>query len=819
LAAVGQVMRLPVFWAPPHPLTVWNNTFMPSITGTARAAALGLFASAVVLAATPPDSLYKTLREAPLADAFVVENIVLHRDVGVITLKSGTIAFTAPSMNRDSVAVFAGEGEFQLDPLMGIEKDYLKSLTEQESIKESFDRAMFCFTDETGKVIRSQAKTKVAETKLADILRDQRKRMRTPHAMENIEAAILADLYRAGQPGFFSAYLHGRKHNDLRFHVKPRGAVLQLSPEEVFVMSVEPPGVPDQYLYLTHLKSEFENGQASSGEDKRVVQAEDYKIATTIARNDHFTATTDLHYRTLAGGDRVIPLELLPTLRVTRVTHDGQEVPFIQEDKREDASFYVVLPQPLEKGSDHHLVIEYQGDKVVHKAGGGNFSVGARESWYPNVNSFKDHARYDLTFKVPKQYTLVSVGKLAKEWTEQDLACTQWTSETPMAVAGFNYGTFKKKLINDPQSGMTVEGYANAELPDYLREPEMNRSTGASGTMSPSALIEKTMSEAQIATRIFNQWFGKSEFSRVAITQQPEFSFGQSWPSLVYLPLSAYLDATQRWQLMGLQRGLTEFIDEVTAHEVSHQYWGHMVGWSTYHDQWLSEGFANFSAGLFLQLTNKSPEKYLQYWQHARERLLEKNNFGRRANDAGPLWMGLRLSSEKNPGAYSRVVYGKGGYILHMLRQMMHEQNEGDKYFIGMMQDFVAQHLNGNATTESFQKVVEKHMRPSMNLTANGKMDWFFSEWVYGTAIPRYKLDYTVTPEPDGKFLLKGSVTQSDVPQDFVMMAPIYLDFDGQMLRMGSARMTGNTTVPVEVHLPRKPKRVLLNAFHDVLEQ
>src|SRR5262249_9487074 len=148
---------------------------------------------------------------------------------------------------------------------------------------------------------------------------------------------------------------------------------------------------------------------------------------------------------------------------------------------------------------------------------------------------------------------------------------------------------------------------------------------------------------------------------------------------------------------------LTEFVEEVTSHEVSHQYWGHMVGWTTYHDQWLSEGFADFSAGLFLQHTNKSPEKYLKYLSNSRDRLLEKNSFGRRANDAGPLWMGLRLMSEKNQEAYSRVVYGKGGYVLHMLRQMMSDQKEGDKYFIAMMQDFVAQHLNGNASTESFQ--------------------------------------------------------------------------------------------------------------------
>ena len=107
------------------------------------------------------------------------------------------------------------------------------------------------------------------------------------------------------------------------------------------------------------------------------------------------------------------------------------------------------MAKPMGAESQHELTIEYQGDKVVHKEGGGNFSVGARESWYPNVNSFHDHARYDLTFRVPKQYTLVSVGKLQKEWREDDYAASRWVSDVPLAVAGFNYGIFKKKKRAD----------------------------------------------------------------------------------------------------------------------------------------------------------------------------------------------------------------------------------------------------------------------------------------------------------------------------------------------------------------------------------
>jgi hypothetical protein len=804
-----------------------------------RAASLAI-ACAVASSASPQqsaglkpnsDAVYRALRDSGIAEAFLVDNIVLRRDAGTITLKSGIVGFTAPAMGRDTVAVFVGEGEFALTPASSMEKDYLRSLTDQDSVREVFDRALFCFTDDTGKEIRRDAKPHAADPRLAEELHDFHKHLRTrtetPRSqveallqsedMDNVEADLLTDLYNPAHPGFFSAYLHGRKHSDLRFHLKPRGALTQLStPEEVALINVDPGDAQEGVWVLSHRGEEIEKHTASSDEDNRTVEAASYRVETEIGKNDHFAARTTLDFHAVTEGDRVVKFGLLPNLRVTRVTSAGQEVAWIQEDRREDGSFYLILPQPMPRASVHQLAIEYQGDKVVHKAGGGNFSVGARQSWYPSVNSFRDHALYHLVFKVPKQYTLVSVGKLDRQWTEQDLACSEWSSDVPLAVAGFNYGAFTRKDVTDPQlPGFAIEGYATSDAPDYLKGTE----GGASGVLTPARLIGGTLVETENAVRIYNAWFGKSEFSRIAITQQPEFNFGQSWPTLVYLPLSAYLDATQRWQLMGMQPRFTAFIDEVTPHEVSHQWWGHMVGWATFHDQWLSEGFATFSAGLYLQLTEKSPDKFLKYWESARQRILEKNPYGRRANDAGPVWMGLRLATMKNQNGYDYVVYRKGAYVLHMLRQLMYDSKLGDKPFIDMMHDFVERHMNGNASTESFQRVVEQHMSPGMDVAGNHKMDWFFSEWVYGTAVPRYKLDYTVTPTNDGKWQLRGQLTQSDVPPDFAMPVPVYLDLGGQMAQLGRAKMVGNTTVDLNVTLPRQPKRVLINYWHDVLEQ
>jgi aminopeptidase N len=512
-------------------------------------------------------------------------------------------------------------------------------------------------------------------------------------------------------------------------------------------------------------------------------------------------------------GAKVLRIDLLSTLRVKKVTDEkGREIGFIQESTKADDSFHVVMPEPLEAGKKYSLRFEYEGNKVIRSEGGGNFSVGARSSWYPNVNSFHDHATYDLKFRVPKQFTLVSVGKLVSESKEGGLAVSEWKCDVPIPVAGFNYGEFKKKSVSDPLAKYDLEVYTTTTVPDFLSHAENG------GTMSPSAMAQNALVDAQNSMRVFQKMFGPAPYGRLAITQQPAFSFGQSWPTLVYLPVSAFLDSTQRWTLLGPQAfKFAEFIDEVTPHEIAHQWWGHMVGWASYHDQWLSEGFAEFSAGLFLEFTGK-PAELQKFWDRRRAEITDKNNFGNSANDAGPIWLGLRLNTSKTAGAYQRLVYPKGAYVLHMIRMLMRDEKTGDQDFSEMMQDYVKSHLYSNASTESFMAVVTRHMKPYMDLDGSHNMGWFAREWIYGTDLPRYRLEYSLKTMPDGKIRFTGKLTQSDVSPEFVMRLPIYFDFDGRLFRAGSSVLKGNMTTPeIAVDLPKKPKRVLLSANHDVL--
>jgi hypothetical protein len=773
------------------------------------------------------DSNYRALRDSPPLQSYRAENIVLKRDAATLTLRNGTVSFLPPILGCTAVAVFTGQGLFHLNPALPMEQDHLELITGARVVDEEFDSLLLAFTDGTYEEIAKQAAAAPFSQKDADALREFHRELRhrteeprslleyllSYESVPNLEADLLGELYNPKYAGSFAAYIHGRKRAHLRFLVKPSGAVPDLSPEEVALINLDPGGKEDGIWYLSHLESEWKQGTASSSEDKRLIAVDHYRIETVLGKRDRLAAIADIRFHPLRDGDRVIGFGLLPNLRVSRVSMEAREIGFIQEDRHEDGSFFVVMPEPMDKARSYTIRVEYDGNKVVRSEGHGSFAVGARTCWYPASAAFRDRATYDLVFRVPKDLVLVSVGKPVGQSRENDFDVTEWKSDVPLAVAGFNYGEFKKKQRTDSTTNYELESYATREVPDYL--------SGAAAHLSlaPSALAESALTDAENAVRLYQLWFGPAPYGRLAITQQPEPNYGQSWPGLVYLPLTAFLDATQRWRLLGGNAfRFNDFILEVTPHEVSHQWWGHLVGWASLHDQWLSEGFADFSAGLFLEMTKPNSSQYLEYLQRAQKELLEKNEFGRRPNDAGPLWLGLRLDTFKTPSAYNRVVYLKGAFVLHMLRYLMQDPKTGDQDFIGMMHDFVATYTNRNASTEDFKLIVEKHMKPGMDLEGNRRMDWFFREWVYGTEIPSYRLNYSLTPGDGGTVTLTGTVTQSDVGPAFKMRVPLYAEFDGRMARLGFVPVAGSsTTQEFKVKLPKKPKRVVLCANYDIL--
>src|SRR2546423_10742589 len=788
------------------------------------------------------DPVYRQLRQqAESAQDFsgeyaAVGNLVLRRDAATFTLRSGEVYFLPPVEGRVTGAVFVGEGEFGLTPPVEYEKRSLALFTGEPSITEQFTKLTLRFTDKTYEEIKASPQARMARggpqaARARDIYRDIQELLRR-ELHTNMELRPLVGLYTPERPGFLVAFIGGRRFEKLVFQIDPLG-IPEVSPEEVLLASY---GQTDGGFWTAfHLTDEYAKGTASSDEDHRIYDITHHEIDGAI-KGAKITGTDTVTLRALVPGTRVLPFTLFRTLRASRVRDsEGRDLQFVQEGKDKDADFGVIWPEPLEVGKDYKVTVEYAGSDALIDVGGGDFfgEPGAGESWYPNNEGtqFGDRAHFDMTFHFPKNKMLIGTGApSAPEATDGDYTVAKWSSgDKELAVAGFNYGVFKKKIVQDKDTGYQIEFYANQDLPNFMRgeggaspepgvpvapiqERPMSRDDGS---MSTTGMADSAIADAENSTRIYNAYFGKMPYTRVAMTQQPAPNFGQAWPTLVYMPFTAFMDATQRWMATNSIRAATnDFFQYVGPHEVAHQWWGHAVGWKSYRDQWMSEGFAEFSASLYVQ-TVRGNDKFLDFWQAQRRLITEARPAtpDPKPYPVGPVTQGYRLGSGKTGSIARFMIYPKGAYILHMLRMMMFDRKTGDQRFQAMMQDFVKSNFNKDVSTEDFKRAVERHMTHEMDIEGNGRMDWFFNEWVYGMEMPSYKFEYTMNGQ-----VLSGRITQSGVSDGFAMLVPVYLDFGKGWVRLGEATIKGNSTVELgQIKLPEAPKRAAVAALKDVL--
>lgn len=799
-------------------------------------------AEAGELSTAPAENLmavYSQLRSLHAsAETAIVNNVVLKRDSATFTLISGKLTFAAPVEGRVLAAQFRGEGKFELQPPSDIDRRQIARFTGEPKATDTFQEAVFFFTDDSFAELGRQTKTATApDAEKEDQIAGARKRFSERFndsnsgypTIRNLGARMLADLSDSNSKGFFLANFKAKKLGDLIFHISwNRDALIFPSiskGEEVFLLHLNPGNYYEWYSGF-HLLSEY----TDSAHPDHVEHAADglsADIDLKVASDNHISATVDLEFKVTTATTRVLPFQLDGVLRISSITDaNGNKVAFIQEDRKLDSDPWLLLPKLLSPGEAFKIKIAYQEDstwdsRIVFQQGAGLYYVTARESWFPSFGAIDDRMNFTLRARSPKKYKFVASGARVSSETSKDELVTTWKSDIPFWVFGFNYGIFVEST--QPASQVEVTAYAGKEVPDELKQVEsimsLNELAGYSremadtgilrGGFNTAANVKYAASMSANALKLFQVLYGQLPYKRVAITEQPVRGYGQSWPNLVFLPYDSLLDATTRNSLgMGGSQEEREFYSLVAVHEMSHQWWGHLVGWKTYHDQWLSEGVAEHAAALYLR--QFEPAKWDSYWELRRSWLLSKNKSGYRPVDAGPLWLNSQLDDKKESWN-SNLIYYKGAYVLEMLRVFLYDSKNKDNRFIDMMTDFAKSYAGQNASTQDFQRIVEKHL--------GEPMDWFFNQWVYGSEVPTYDFSYKLSDAGGGQTELEMTITQSHVSADFRMRLPIYTVVSGSNRYLGTIQISGAEPYTVKVKLPVKPEKVLLDPSHSILAE
>jgi aminopeptidase N len=163
------------------------------------------------------------------------------------------------------------------------------------------------------------------------------------------------------------------------------------------------------------------------------------------------------------------------------------------------------------------------------------------------------------------------------------------------------------------------------------------------------------------------------------------------------------------------------------AHELAHQWWGQAVGWKNYHEQWLSEGFAQYFAALYAQKT-RGERTFVDMLRQFRRWAISDS-------DQGPVSLGYRLGVVKSdPRVFRAVVYNKGAAVLHMLRRLL-----GDTVFFNGLKRFYSDRRYQKAGTEDLERAFENE--------SGRTLDRFFERWIFGTQIPKIRYSTTIGPK------------------------------------------------------------------------
>jgi hypothetical protein len=745
-----------------------------------------------------------------------VSNLVLKRDRMQMSF-TGTFYFADPVDGHVTGAVFIGEGNFSAQvPGGGFEEDNIKRLLGASSVESDFKTAVFRFSDDTFEKLGQKPAPAPANANAQKLASELEARV-SKETGANLSARIALSIVNQEQPGFFFATFDGGKRG--RF-----SAVLDYQnriPVATFDLNGGEKGLI--YKYQSEISSP-EIWMAFYGLDDYGRGTVNYSDVNDLLDITHDDLDVDLREnkkylrlfarvqsQVLAANVRAISfrvgedlgetdsVRLKKQMRLEKARMENTDLAFIQEDW--EGGFTIFLPSVAKQGQKLELEFLMQGDFMrdpeLTGAGCDCHYPRSTVSWLPR-HGYLDRATFDLNFRHAKKFHVATVGIRVSEEIDpeqKDVMVTKYQMPQPVALVTFALAPFERhKAMVKWEKG----GFGD---PTPL---EFNSLPG--GTLAIKE--DFIMAELDNSLRYFTALFGKYPYPVFGAAFHP-FRFGQGFPTLLMIPATD--TANKRTYV---------FI----AHETAHQWWGDIVSWRSYRDQWLSEGFAEYSGILYTGFRS-GRQSQADLIDEARASLkrppstLEGIGKGRLV-DVGPIILGHRLSTSKTFGAYQTLIYSKGALVLRMLHFLFTDPDtgRGDAFF-AMMTDFVKRYRNSVASTDDFRLVANEHFAKTPIARANGLSDlnWFFRQWVYESDLPSYQMEYQFKDEPGGKVLMTGTITQLNAPGNWFMVLPVALTF-GKTVVYPTVNANGPTTT-FGLRLPARPSKVELDPERWILSE
>ena len=761
--------------------------------------------------------LYERLKAAQLAGGTAeARGLVLRRDRAELTF-DGTFHFSAPVEGRVTCAVFVGEGKFRLEvPPSEFERENVRRLLGADAaaaVESDFKTPELRFTDDTFEVVGKNRQEGGAPNPRAEKLASETDARVLKETGANIAARLALSMLNGERPGFFFASFDGGRRGRFQLVIDHQNRI----PVAHFGLNGGEKGLIYDYqdtLYGNEIWAAFYSLEdygrrmATYSDVNELIDARQYRIDADLRDpSSRLRVVVRLDAQARSGNLRAVPFvvgESLPEfesirlkkqMRLKSVRVGGAEAAAVQEDW--EGGLTVFLPRAAAEGEALAFEFELEGD-FMHGSDAVRdcFYPAINTQWYPRHGDI-DRAAFDLNFRHRKNRRIASVGRRLSEEPDpedKDLLLTKYRMEHPVPFATFAFGPFQRhtQMVKWDKGGDPIP-------------VEFNSLPGSYAAIKEDFIL----AEMDNSLRYFSVLFGKYPYPVFSAAVHP-FGFGQGMPGLLMIPPADRAN-----------KHTYSFI----AHETAHQWWGDVVAWRSYRDQWLSEGFAEYSGVLYTGLRESMDARgdlIDDMRRSLRDPPVTRTGVGKgRLTDVGPIILGHRLNTSRTGGAYQTLIYSKGALVLRMLHFLLTNPSTGDdKPFFDMMSDFVSRHRDGHASTDDFRAVANEHFArtPTAQKYKLRDLNWFFSQWVYQTGLPSYRVEYSIQDAADGKAVITGNVFQENVPENWFMPLPLVMNFGGNQYASGTVMAYG-TKAPFEIKLPMKPKKVELDPTHWVLAE